>query len=127
MQRPGLGQFDSSLMCIAYAGNCKMAYFFLVKRNDPVYSNHGRGESLRSSPPRATTILVGVNDPGLHQNCSTRLVWAGLGAGLRYSTRLKFDICCTTSSFSSTCVSVSLAFPLWFQHSFLSSHLRPGN
>lgn len=74
--RPGYAH----LICLQCASRmqapARRPFFFLGRGSSLACANHGPGGSLGSSPPRATTILVGVNDPGLHP---TRLVRFDLG------------------------------------------------
>lgn len=105
----GLCPFDLPRMCIAYASTCTMAYFFLVKRNE-LHPGQSPGGELGELPTACHDNPCRCqNDPGLHQNSlnASRLAWSG--AGQRYSTRLKFDICCTTSSSSLLCLCFCLA------------------
>lgn len=85
VQRPGYAH----LICLQDVSRMQAParwpiFFSLTRGTGCIYANHGlmfcrRGWSFWSSPPRATTILVGVNEPWsppkLPQRVSSGLVW----------------------------------------------------
>lgn len=109
VQRPGYAHLIC-LECVSrMQAPARWPIFFLVKRNE-LHPGQSPGGELGELPTACHDNPCRCqNDPGLHQNSlnASRLAWSG--AGQRYSTRLKFDICCTTSSSSLLCLCFCLA------------------